>query len=1082
MGFTNLHVHSMYSTLDGFGTVDAICERAKAIGSTAVAITDHTSISNLTDFMKAAKAHDIKPIVGCEFYWVDDPTDKPKKERRFHLTAWAKNWNGVLAIMRQLTVANEQFHYRPRLSWRQCLDFGPDVMVGTACGLGVLSRHDYVTKVTDLIKTYGVDNVYIEIMPHDMEDQKQVNQRALEIHTAVPRVQVIATNDSHYVTRDDAYTHEVMLAIQTKSTWNDPKRWRFDTDTLYLRTDEEMYTGFRALGSLPSEFVNEAIATTQSVADKVDIVMPKFDVNLPSPYEGDDAVQKAKFMTLVIDGWKEKESRFDSRFTISDYGERLKYEVEVINRLGFVRYFLVVDDIIRTARSKGIKVGPGRGSAAGSLVCWLLGITQVDPLRFGLFFERFLNPERIDLPDIDVDFQDSRRDEVFEYIRTKYGAEYTASINTYGCLSVKSAFRDVCRVFEVNNMQVNILSKQIEDMESFETSPDLVNFAKHNKNIMDLTQRLDGVIRTLGQHACGIIVSNKKLSDVAVIERREGGECINWDKRQAEDFGLVKIDILGLATLTVLDHAQKLVKERRGIDVEFTDIPLDDLETMQAFCRGEGIGVFQFENQGMIGLLRSLNASDFDTITNTTALFRPGSLHSGQTDMYVKIHKGDEYESYPCEQLRPILGSTKSVMVYQEQIMQIFNQLAGFTWAQADKMRKIIGKKLGKDEFEKHRKGFVDGCQANGIAEPIASSLFDKMAEFAAYSFNKSHAIAYTTISVWSMYFKVHYPEEFFAALLSHTGETDRLPVYAKEAARLGIEVLPPDVNLSDTAYKIVDEHKLIAPLGAVKGVGTKAVEEILRARNEGEVKAFLSYEDFVARVQSRTVNIRVQELLKRAGGFASLGYAEEDPEQRSKDYAELLPFHNSLPTITKNPFQIDVVEAEELFKKVQVCASANKKTAIAPKLFSKNTTVMVINAPVKGELEHFKSDGSKFLLDTFKELGIDKKIFYYTSPVKCAHNKQTDVSKECLGRCMEYLREEITMVKPKLIVCFTSNIMKMLGASEDSMAKHHGKVVYNKEFNCYVMFSYSPQYAYFQDTKTAEFKAAMENLKEILS
>jgi DNA polymerase-3 subunit alpha len=1072
----HLHLHSTYSILDGLSKVEAIVKKAKEQGADAVAITDHASVSALPDLFKYAKQEGIKPIIGCEFYWVDDAAVMEKGEHRRHLIVWAKSWEGVQSIMRHLTLANSQFYRRPRLSWEQCLDF-KDCMIGTACGSGVLCCDNYTERVTELIATYGNDNVYLEVMPHAVIQDgvdlfATINKRAIELAKNMD-CQLLATNDSHYVNREDAHTQEVLLAIQTGASWDDPKRWKWDGDDYFMASQKEMYAGFVKLDYLADcmDFCVKAMANCYLLPNKVNVEMPKYEVTLPSPYKDgdDDGVFKRK----LIEGWKELiDSKVDDEKT---YRDRLLYEISVIGRRGFTKYFLIVEDIIKWARAQGIMVGPARGSSAGSLVCYLLGITQIDPLKHGLFFERFLNPDRIDLPDIDVDFQDDRRDEVFAYIRNKYGVEHTANINTYGTLSVKSAFRDVSRVFGVNAMQVNLLSKLIEDEESFDKVSELVKFKNEHPKIVEQVKKLDGVIRQVGVHPCGLLLSNQALTNVAVIERRKDTEVINWDMKQSEGFGLIKIDILGLATLTILDMARKLVKANKGIDDDYVSIPLTDEKTLEAFCNGDTVGVFQFEGAGMIALLKGLKARDFETITATTALYRPGSLNSGQTETYVQIYKGNEYETYVCEQLKPILGNTKGVMVYQEQIMQIFNQLAGFTWAEADRMRKIIGKKLGKDEFEKHREHFVKGCETNGIDNRISGELFDKMVEFASYVFNKSHACAYSTISFWTMYMKVHFPVEFMTAQMTYTND-DRILVMVRECKKLGIDIAMPDINRSEKHYAILDEKTIQAPLGVIKGIGSKAVDAILEARTTG---VFLSQGDFIERVQRRIVNSRVVEILYKAGVFESLGHREADAEKRNKNYAELLPIFDVLPTLNKKGKAIGKEVINTVLMPAFLCGRDHGNKSMLPRALGANPSVMVLNNPVSTETDHLTNDGSKYFLKVMKSLGVSPARFYYTSPLKCFYVKIAKAPKECLARCFEYLKEEIKAIKPSVIVCFANQATQFFGG-EKEMRKMDGKVIYNKEFDCYVLFSYSPQYAYFSEDKQASFVSNMAKLRDM--
>jgi len=1085
-----LHLHSHYSVLDGLGTVEQIVQKAVEHKAPAVAITDHASITAMPELLKEAEKAGIKGIVGCEFYVVDTAEKPPKgqKERRYHLNVLAKSWAGVESIMSQLSLANQQFYYRPRITFEQALDFH-DCIVMTACSGGALWHDNYKAIFGKLADKYGSD-LYLEIMPHNIliDDsggqinmQRVVNERAIALSQQFGN-KLVATNDAHYVNHEDAYTHEILLAIQSGKKWNDPKRWTFAGDGFYMRSVAEMVNAFRAnCPYINDKIIGEAIAATLEIADKCDIKMPKFDVHLPSIHPDDDAA----FTKFISEGWASiLTPTLTSAEQAQKYLERLKYEIGVIKKLGFVKYFLMVDDIIRYARSIGIMVGPARGSAAGSLICYLMGITQVDPLVHGLIFERFLNPERIDLPDIDVDFQDDRREEVFEYIRTKYGYEYTANINTVGMLSMSSAFRDVARTFGIDNFKINHLSKQIEDADSFDSVPDLVKFRKANKdnaNIVEQAKKLVGTIRQQGVHACGYIVSSHKLKNVSVIEKRKGVNVVNWDMRLCESFGLLKVDVLSLSTLTILSKAAKLIKEQHSVDIDFPKIPLDDKKTLDAFSRGEGIGVFQFENAGMQALLKALKANTFETITDTTALFRPGSLESGETEKYAQVTQGHRYEEYVCEQIRPILEPTKGVMVYQEQIMAIFVELGGFTWAEADKMRKIVSKSLGKEQFNKNKAHFVQGCKTNGIDEFISETLFSKMAEFAAYSFNKSHAVAYTMISFWTMYIKVRYPVEFFAANLTHSSG-DNVTEIVKDAKRLGVTIKNPDINLSTEEYTISDYEKktIVAPIGIIKGVGDKCVESVLKGRAD---KVFMSLEDFRERVEKRTCNIRHFGILKRAGAFESLGWREPDPEMREKNFAELLPIHDSVPTMDKTSHKLEMDMINHHYKDIQFCSKEDQRRVMMPQTGAK-PFIVVVNNPVKGELEHLTNKGTKYFLTEVKKYGLNPSNFYYTSPVKCFHAKGTKPTKECQGKCADFLKREIQIVNPKLIICFATDILGMfIGGRKPTMGKLNGQITYNKEYDCYVLFSYSPQYAYFSEEKAGpKFKESMRKLAEIFS
>ena len=1080
----HLHLHSHFSVLDGLGKPEQIVKKAKELGATAVAITDHANVSCIPDFFKHARESGIKPILGCEFY-VTDEVDGVKGEKRHHLIVLAKSWSGVRSIMKHLSQANRQFYHRPRLQWEQVFDF-EDCIISTACSSGVLAHKNYEELVRRFKGQYG-DDFYLEIMPLKIESseeggvedaridyQRIVNDRAIEMSEKYG-IKLLATNDAHYVNKEDAFTQELLLAIQSKKPLSDPTRWRFEADTLYMMGLNEIVTAFKSLGYLRNEKIMEAVKSAYEIADKVNIEMPKFKVDLPTPFpeRDDDEV----FQGAIMKGWGELV--VGKVPNLKEYMERLTYEVGVIKKLGYLRYFLIVQDIIEWSRSQGIMVGAGRGSAAGSLVCYLMGITQVDPLKFGLIFERFLNPERVDLPDIDVDFQDNRRGEVVRYIRDKYGWDKTAQINTFGFLKMKSAFQDVCRAYGINHLLAQRLTKQMPDDADenvFEDIPDLASFKRKNPDVVEQTLKLVGTIRQQGMHAAGVIVSSQPIEEVAVLEYRKDGVVVNWDKRECENFGLLKMDILGLSTLTVLNEAKRLIKQNHGIDLEYTDIPLDDEATCEAFAKGEGIGVFQFENSGMQHLLKSLRAKDFDTITDCTALFRPGSLQSGQTEEYEKIANGEHREFYPTPELKPILEPTRAQMVYQEQIMRIFVELAGFTWAESDKMRKIIGKKLGKDEFEKHREHFVTGCKSNSVDEAVANELFDKMVEFANYSFNKSHAVSYTLISFWNMYIKKHYPLEFMAGLMSYASKDDKIGVYVREAKKLGVNVILPDINRSSESYLTSPvENAIVAPLGIVKGVGEKAVAEIIRARGE---EPFRTMDDMLERVTKRVVNKRVIEALSMAGALEKLGVKETDPEVRVKNMTELLPIYDEMPSIKLRTMDIDPMLVGEAYKPIMGYYS--ERPFLQP-VTGKKPKLMWINNNQQNEVEHLKAEGTLYLVKKLKEAGFTKGNMYYTGLLKHYFAKEEEPDKEYMKVCMDVVRTEISTFNPSLVICSIPDVVYALTGEKGGIKALNGNVYYVKDLDTYVLACASPQWAFYNDEGERLFDEAMETLKKIL-
>ena len=561
-----------------------------------------------------------------------------------------------------------------------------------------------------------------------------------------------------------------------------------------------------------------------------------------------------------------------------------------------------------------------------------------------------------------------------------------------------------------------------------------------------------------------------------MVESRQGVSVCCWDKRSCEGFGLIKIDVLGLKTLGILSRAKEMLAER-GVHIEFTEIPFNDEKTLSYFKAGHGVGVFQFENGGMQALLRDIDPKGFEDIVACTALYRPGSLGSGQTAKYVKISKGEDYETYPHPLLRPILGNTKSIMIYQEQIMQIFVELAGFTWAQADAMRKIISKSMGPEEFEKHRSEFTDGCLAKGISTEISNPIFDSMVSFASYSFNKSHAVAYSFISWWSMYLKAHYPAEFFAALLAATDD-DRAPVVIAEANRLGVKISLPDINLSRATYAVVSGSEIIAPLTAIKGVGEKAGNDIIEQRASGP---YADQADFLGRVTKRVVNKGVQEKLFKAGALRSIGLQVEDPEERERFLHELLPVYVELPRLSKKNFRYTKKYIEDLYEEIKMAPERRGRMILESK-GGAGPSIMIINNPQSNEDENLTADGTKYIYKVLAGIKITPAMTYYTCPIKYAVGKEKP-EKDVEVACADWLEREIQIVQPRLIICCASNVKGMFTDSKAPMSELAGKVVYSKKYKCYVMFSYSPQYAYYQAERAGEqFIAGIKSLERIFA
>lgn len=788
------------------------------------------------------------------------------------------------------------------------------------------------------------------------------------------------------------------------------------------------------------------------------------------------------FKQILLDGWAEK--IVGKGKDIPTYQKRLQMEIEVIMKLNLINYFLIVYDALEWSRKNNILIGVGRGSSSGSLVCYLMGITQLDPLVHGLFFERFLNVNRADMADIDIDVQDDRRAELFAYLRRKYGYDKTSQIGTFGYLSIVSAFRDVCSVMGIPSYQINDLSKMIVDESSFDDVPDLRAFARDHPNIIEHAKKLDGVIRNVGTHAAGLVISSHPIEEVAVIEHRKDSEVCNWDKKTAEAFGLLKMDFLGLSTLTVLNRAKLLIKETQGVDIDLYDIPLDDEKTLTEFQEGNSIGIFQFEKGFVREVLKKTCPKTLDHLAQITALCRPGPMSALVDDsttmlqQYVKVATGSAMPSYANGVMQEILQPTNGVLIYQEQVMSVFQKLASFSLAEADEMRKIIGRKMDAEAFAPYQQKFVKGAESNGFSGEFAAHLFEEIKKFAGYGFNKSHAIAYAYNSFSSMYLKIHYPVEYMASLLSFTTKRANIPLYIRECDRLGIEVVMPDINLSTDEYRVHD-GKIIAPLTAVKGIGEAVVKDILMARGSG----FESMDDFLASVTKKTVNKGKIETLVKAGVMSCFGVVETDQDVLHQDMCDLLDIFNKLPSFDlKNKIEKDVLDV--VINKARLCSEAQGMTFMPP-VHATNAPIMVINKPTKGEKEHLTNSYTRHIVKTLGDYGIPKSKIYYTGGYKCqSKDYKGGFSQYCQDTCPEFLRNEIVAVRPKVIVLCDNRLQGMFLNPKLKWNEIIGNVYYVRKFGVYVIPSHTPQRAAFvQDEAIPEqFTEVCEKISQIFS
>ena len=881
--FTHLHVHTQYSLLDGANPIKNLVKQAVQYRMPALAITDHGNLFGAIEFYQKATSAGIKPIIGCEMYVA--PQSRFDKElggshnEYYHLILLATNRTGYKNLLKLVSAAHlEGFYYKPRIDKALLQQHSSGLIGLSGCLRGEVptwitkNRFDNALQAageyTDIL---GKENFFLEIQDNKLADQQKVNRTLVELSKKLS-LPLVATNDCHYLYRHDSKAHDILLCLQTGKTISNPNRMRFEADEYYFKSHEEMQLGF---SELP-----QALTNTRVIAERCNLDLTFDAVHLPQ-YQAPVGSTREKYLeTLARDGLKNRLKNVTSDTIPMDfYEKRLEKELSIIISMGYAGYFLIVWDIVNFAKSKGIPVGPGRGSAAGSLVAYSLHITDVDPLKYGLLFERFLNPERITLPDIDMDFCMDRREEVIRYVYQKFGSDHVCQIITFGTLEAKAVIRDVGRVLELPYAEVDRLAKLIPNTlgitldQAIAAEPRLSEIVKAEPKVQELltlAKALEGLNRHASTHAAGVVISDQPLTEHVPLYRGAKGEVVTqYAMGDLEKIGLIKFDLLGLRTLTAIDLAVKLVNKSRPPNqaIRMTDLPLDDTKTYELLSNRQTIGVFQLESTGMRDLLAKLKPERFEDLIALLALYRPGPISSGMVDDFIKRKRGKIPIRYEVPQLEEVLKETYGVIVYQEQVMKIANILANFSMGEADLLRRAMGKKK-PEEMEKQKTLFIKGAKATRISEKKAEKIFDLMAYFAGYGFNKSHSTAYALITYQTAYLKAHHHVEFMAAFLSCVmSNSDKIVQYINECRNLGIPILPPDVNESRKDFTIV-KGGIRFGLAAIKNVGEGAIESIRRAREEKG--SFTSLFDFCRRVDLRKVNRRTIDGLIKSGALDS--------------------------------------------------------------------------------------------------------------------------------------------------------------------------------------------------------------------
>ena len=881
--FVHLHLHSGYSLLDGACGHDALAKKAAKHGMPAVAVTDHGNLFGAIGFYNAATKAGVKPIIGCEMYVSKTThTDRdPASGRPNHLILLCENATGYKNLVKLVSKAYlDGFYYKPRIDKDLLAEHHEGLIGLSACLNGEVSANLHAGRFDEgqaaagrFQDIFGKDKFFLEIHDHGLEKQRRIIPDMLKISKSTG-IKTVATNDCHYMERDDCRAHDILLCIQTGKTVNDPNRMKFYTDQFYVKTRQEMDEVFGEIPGVLDQSV-EIASMCELKLEKVGNPFPEFVV--PPGFTID-----SYFAKVVQDGYEERmqilKPLSDKKLlksSIADYEDRMVREVQMIQNMKYSGYFLIVWDLIRYARELGIPVGPGRGSAAGSLASYCMRITDIDPLQYGLLFERFLNPERVSLPDIDIDFCTNRRGEVIEYVTRKYGREQVSQIITFGTMAARGVLRDAGRGMDMTYAEVDKIAKMVPTElhitldKAMEQSPELKALVKADprvSDLMDVAKRLEGLARHASTHAAGVVISPQPITDIVPLYKSSKDEITTmYPMTDVEKIGLLKMDFLALTTLTIIDDTLKMLKSLLGVDLDIDNLSLDDPKTYELFTAGLTSGVFQFESSGMKDILRRFKPSSLEHLTALNALYRPGPIGGGMIDDFINRKHGKKKVEYDLDELKGILEETYGVIVYQEQVMQIANFVAGYSLGEADLLRRAMGKKK-LEEMAAHREKFVAGAAEKGFKDAKrVTRLFDLMEQFAGYGFNKSHSAAYAVLAYRTAYLKAHYPQYFMAAILtSERGSQEKIVKYINECREMGIAILPPDVNNSDV-YFTPTPTGIRFGLTAIKNVGENAIVSIVAA------KPFKSFFDFCERVDLRAVNKRVVESLIKAGAFDSV-------------------------------------------------------------------------------------------------------------------------------------------------------------------------------------------------------------------
>ncbi len=1106
--FCHLHIHNEFSQLDGFGTAKMYAEKAVKLGFKYIALTNHGNIDGLIKFQKACVDAGVTPILGCEGYVVPDIEKKSRK--RGHILLLIKNQTGFENLCTLLTHANlEGFYYKPRISYDMLLKHCKGLVISTACAISFVRAHrrkghQLFYDLHDTIK----DDLYCEIMPHDMAFQHKANQEILKLAKSTG-TKVIATNDCHYVNKTEWKAQEVLLAIQRKAKWDDPNRWSFGFKGLHLKSVREMSQALKKVGLYKKSFLTNTIEIAEKCAG---YQIPKAEVELPK-IPGVPKNEEKFLKRLCKKGFQQ---RFDKSISREPtYNRRLREEYNLITKQKFTRYFLLVWELVNWCRKNDILVGPGRGSVGGSLIAYLLGITSVDPIYHGLLFSRFISEDRIDYPDIDIDFEDTKRHLVREHLAELYGKENIAGISSFQRMKSRAVIKDVGRVFDVPYGETNEFTKLIdfnaEDgiQQAVETSEEGYDYYKRHKKVVRIAKKLEGQVRGYSQHAAGLVLAKDNIgySGKCNLLKREGNYLVNWEKGDTEYVGLLKLDALGLKLMSILAECKRLIKENHGKDIDFDKISLHDRKVYKEISKGNTVGLFQLNTWATTTLIKDMGVEEFDHIAAVTALVRPGPANSGMTGEFIRRKHGGRWERRHDE-YENMLADTYGLIIYQEQVMETISHVGGLPYSTADKIRKIIGKKRDPKEFKKYKKKFIRGAVKVGIFdEGEAVEFWHNLENWAQYGFNKSHSVEYGLLGYWCGWLKLHFPTEFICASLTHGAEVKKKEL-VEEAYRLGLTLVLPKVGISNATTWVAKKKKLYVPFIEVKGIGKVKAHEATVTPKSKSLKKFYNKSDSTG---SKIHNGKLGVQLKEIGAYEP----EEKNLQVTDNVKSLFDFrivsnpkdnYQKLYDLFDGHIRLDRLDDLLKGEPKLLKALAKKKRVIKKRGFKGHEKLTActacslrsecdspvhpspgrFNIMVAGEAPGFNEDkegegfvgksGNK-LWTYLKRSGLERYMFHITNIAKCFPSRSRKPNSEQIRMCGQlYFKQEVKRTKPLVILAFGNTCLEYFTGQKSGIINMSGQVQWSEGIGAWIVWCLHPAAVLHNADNQVYFKAGMKS------